>query len=302
MSDIPLQVVLSQAMLGLNNGAFYALLSLGLAVIYGMLDVVNFAHGAFYMLGAFLALIGLDYLAVWTGIDGLRIGFWPALLLVPLVVGLFGVAVEALLLRRIARLEPIYGLLLTFGLALVLEGIFANNFNSAGEPYSGKPEALEGVVNLGFMMFPRYRLFSMLLSLLVCLVVWFGIERTRFGARLRAGTENPEVARAFGINVPALRTLTYFVGAALAGLAGVVAAPIYAVGPHMGSEIIIVIFAVVVIGGMGSILGAVVTGLALGLLEGVVKVFYPPLANTVIFIVMALVLLWRPAGLFGRES
>lgn len=302
MSDIPIQALISQAMLGLNNGAFYALLSLGLAVIYGMLEVVNFAHGAFYMLGAFLALIGLDYLPVWTGIEGLRIGFWLALVLVPLLVGVFGVVVEATLLRRIARLQPIYGLLLTFGLALILEGVFANNFNSAGEPYGGKPEILEGAVNLGFMMFPRYRLFSMVLAVLVCLAVWWGIERTRFGAQLRAGTENPDVARAFGINVPRLRSLTYFLGTALAGLAGVVAAPVYAVGPHMGSEIIIVIFAVVVIGGMGSILGALVTGLGLGLLEGVVKVAYPPLANTVIFVVMALVLLWRPAGLFGRES
>ncbi len=302
MSDIPIQALISQAMLGLNNGAFYALLSLGLAVIYGMLEVVNFAHGAFYMLGAFLALIGLDYLPVWTGIESLRIGFWLALVLVPLLVGAFGVVVEATLLRRIARLQPIYGLLLTFGLALILEGVFANNFNSAGEPYGGKPEILEGAVNLGFMMFPRYRLFSMVLAVLVCLAVWWGIERTRFGAQLRAGTENPDVARAFGINVPRLRSLTYFLGTALAGLAGVVAAPVYAVGPHMGSEIIIVIFAVVVIGGMGSILGALVTGLGLGLLEGVVKVAYPPLANTVIFVVMALVLLWRPAGLFGRES
>jgi branched-chain amino acid transport system permease protein len=300
--EIPFQVLVSQAMVGLNNGAFYALLSLGLAVIYGMLEVVNFAHGAFYMLGAFLALIGLDYLSVWTGIEGLRLGFWPALIVVPLLVGTFGVLVEALLLRRIARLEPIYGLLLTFGLALILEGVFANNFNSAGEPYSGKPSSLEGAVDLGFMMFPRYRLFSMVLAIGVCIAVWWGVERTRLGAQLRAGTENPEVARAFGINVPRLRSMTYFLGTALAGLAGVVAAPIYAVGPHMGSEVIIVIFAVVVIGGMGSILGAVVTGLGLGLLEGLVKVVHPPLANTVIFIVMALVLLWRPAGLFGRDS
>lgn len=302
MGDIPIQALVSQAMLGLNNGAFYALLSLGLAVIYGMLDVVNFAHGAFYMLGAFLALIGLEYLPVWTGIEGLRIGFWLALVVVPLLVGLFGILVEATMLRRIARLQPIYGLLLTFGLALVVEGVFANNFNSAGEPYDGKPEVLDGAINLGFMMFPRYRLFSMVLAVAVCIAVWWGIERTRLGAQLRAGTENPDIARAFGINVPRLRTLTYFLGAALAGLAGVVAAPIYAVGPHMGSEIIIVIFAVVVIGGMGSILGALVTGLGLGLLEGVVKVVYPPLANTVIFVVMALVLLWRPAGLFGRDA
>lgn len=302
MSGFSFQQLVSQAMLGLNNGAFYALLSLGLAVIYGMLEVVNFAQGAFYMLGAFLALIGLDYLPVWTGIEGLRLGFWLALLVVPLLVGLFGVAVESLLLRRIARLEPIYGLLLTFGLALVLEGVLTNNFNSAGEPYAGKPEVLEGAVNLGFMFFPRYRLFSMGVAVVVCLAVWWGIERTRFGAQLRAGTENPDVARAFGINVPRLRTLTYFLGTALAGLAGVVAAPIYSVRPDMGAQIIIVIFAVVVIGGMGSILGALITGLALGLLEGLAKVIYPQLADTVIFVVMALVLLWRPAGLFGREA
>ncbi len=302
MSDIPLQAVLSQVMLGLNNGAFYALLSLGLAVIYGMLEVVNFAHGALYMMGAFGALIGLEYLEAWTGIPGLRLTFWWALLLVPLVVGAFGVLVEALLLRRIARLEPIYGLLLTFGLALILEGVFANGFSAAGEPYNGKPEALEGVVNLGFMFFPRYRLFSMLVAVLSCVAVWWVIERTRLGAQLRAGTENPAVTSAFGINVPSLRSLTYFLGAALAGLAGVVAAPIYSVGPHMGAELIIVVFAVVVIGGMGSILGAVMTGLALGVLEGLVKVVYPPMANTVVFVIMALVLLWRPAGLFGREA
>jgi branched-chain amino acid transport system permease protein len=299
--DIPLQAVLSQAMLGLNNGAFYALLSLGLAVIYGMLEVVNFAHGAIYMLGAFFALIGLEFLEGWTGIPGLRLGFWYALFIVPILVGLFGLAMERFLLRRLVGLEPIYGLLLTFGLALVLEGVFANFFNSAGEPYAGKPESLSGVVNLGFMMFPAYRLFSMVLSILVCLIVWLGIERTHFGAQLRAGTEKPEIAMAFGINVPLLRSVTCFLGSALAGLAGVVAAPIYSVGPHMGSEIIIVIFAVVVVGGMGSIMGAVVTGLALGVIEGLVKVMYPPLSNTVIFVVMALILLWRPAGLFGRE-
>ena len=302
MIDVPLQAVLAQAMIGLNNGAFYALLSLGLAVIYGMLEVVNFAHGALYMLGAFGALVGLEYLETWTGIAGLRLTFWWALLVVPLLVGTFGVVIEQLLLRRIARLEPIYGLLLTFGLALVLEGVFANAFSAAGEPYNGKPEVLEGVFNLGFMVFPRYRLFSMLVAVLACGAVWWAIERTRLGAQLRAGTENPDVASAFGINVPRLRSLTYFLGAALAGLAGVVAAPIYSVGPHMGAELIIVVFAVVVIGGMGSILGAVLTGLGLGVLEGLVKVVYAPLSNTVVFVIMALVLLWRPAGLFGRET
>ncbi|WP_374352738.1 branched-chain amino acid ABC transporter permease [Chitinimonas sp.] len=300
--DISLSAVLSQAMLGLNNGAFYALLSLGLAVIFGMLNVVNFSHGAFYMLGAFGALIGFDYLGHWLGDEGLRMNFWVALLVIPLLVGLVGVAIERTLLSRLYQVDHLYGLLLTFGLALILEGLFTNYFNVSGEPYNGKPPILEGALNLGFMFFPKYRLFSIVLSLLVCFGVWWLVERTRLGAYLRAGTENPDVARAFGIDVPLLRTLTYFLGVALAGLAGVVAAPIYAVSPTMGADLIIIVFAVVVIGGMGSIMGAIVTGLGLGLLEGVVKVFYPPLANTVIFIVMALVLLWRPAGLFGKEA
>ncbi len=298
--DISFSAVLSQIMLGLNNGAFYALLSLGLAVIFGMLNVVNFAHGAFYMLGAFAALLGLDYLPRLLGSD-VGIGFWSALLLGPLLVGLLGVLIEKTMLQRLYKVDHLYGLLLTFGLALIFEGVLTNYFNVAGEPYSGKPAMLEGAVNLGFMVFPAYRLFSIVFSLLVCFAVWYLAERTRLGSYLRAGTENPDVARAFGIDVPMLRSLTYFLGVALAGLAGVVAAPIYSVSPKMGSDLIIVVFAVVVIGGMGSIMGAIVTGLALGLLEGAVKVFYPPLANTVIFIVMALVLLWRPAGLFGKE-
>ncbi|AMC34045.1 branched-chain amino acid ABC transporter permease [Janthinobacterium sp. B9-8] len=300
--DIPLQAILSQALLGLNNGAFYALLSLGLAVIFGMLNVVNFAHGAFYMLGAFVALLGYDQLGRILGDESIRMSFWAALIVGPIVVGLLGVFIEKTMLSRLYKVDHLYGLLLTFGLALIFEGVLTNYFNVAGEPYNAKPEILEGAVNLGFMVFPKYRLFSIVLSLSVCFAVWYLIEKTKLGSHLRAGTENPDVTRAFGIDVPSLRTLTYFLGVALAGLAGVVAAPIYSVSPKMGSDLIIIVFAVVVIGGMGSIMGAIVTGIALGLLEGLVKVFYPPLANTVIFIVMALVLLWRPSGLFGKEA
>jgi branched-chain amino acid transport system permease protein len=247
-------------------------------------------------------LIGFEFLESWTGIPGLKLGFWAALLIIPLIVGVIGACMERVLLRRIRKLEPIYGLLLTFGVALVIEGLFSQQFNTSGEPYNGKPELLSGAANLGFMMFPTYRLFAMGLAFVVCLGVWFLIERTSLGAKLRAGTEKPEIAAAFGINVPLMRTLTCFAGAALAGLAGVVAAPLYSVSPHMGSEIIIVIFAVVVIGGMGSIMGSMVTGLSLGLLEGAMKLVYAPLSNTVIFIVMAIVLLWRPQGLFGRQG
>ncbi|MEJ2792891.1 branched-chain amino acid ABC transporter permease [Iodobacter sp. LRB] len=300
--DIPLQAIMSQALLGLNNGAFYALLSLGLAVIFGMLNVVNFAHGAFYMLGAFVALLGYDQLGRILGDESIRMSFWTALIVGPIVVGLLGVLIEKTMLSRLYKVDHLYGLLLTFGLALIFEGVLTNYFNVAGEPYNAKPEILEGAVNLGFMVFPKYRLFSIVLSLTVCFAVWYLIEKTKFGSHLRAGTENPDVTRAFGIDVPSLRTLTYFLGVALAGLAGVVAAPIYSVSPKMGSDLIIIVFAVVVIGGMGSIMGAILTGIALGLLEGLVKVFYPPLANTVIFIVMALVLLWRPSGLFGKEA
>ncbi|NHQ85523.1 branched-chain amino acid ABC transporter permease [Iodobacter sp. HSC-16F04] len=300
--DIPLQAIMSQALLGLNNGAFYALLSLGLAVIFGMLNVVNFAHGAFYMLGAFVALLGYDQLGRILGDESIRMSFWTALIVGPAVVGLLGVLIEKTMLSRLYKVDHLYGLLLTFGLALIFEGVLTNYFNVAGEPYNAKPEILEGAVNLGFMVFPKYRLFSIILSLTVCFAVWYLIEKTKFGSHLRAGTENPDVTRAFGIDVPSLRTLTYFLGVALAGLAGVVAAPIYSVSPRMGSDLIIIVFAVVVIGGMGSIMGAILTGIALGLLEGLVKVFYPPLANTVIFIVMALVLLWRPSGLFGKEA
>jgi branched-chain amino acid transport system permease protein len=300
--DITLQAIMSQALLGLNNGAFYALLSLGLAVIFGMLNVVNFAHGAFYMLGAFVALLGYDQLGRWLGDESIRMSFWVALIIGPIIVGLLGVLIEKTMLSRLYKVDHLYGLLLTFGLALIFEGVLSNYFNMAGEPYNGKPEILEGAINLGFMVFPKYRLFSIVLSLSVCFAVWYLIEKTKLGSHLRAGTENPDVTRAFGIDVPSLRTLTYFLGVALAGLAGVVAAPIYSVSPKMGSDLIIIVFAVVVIGGMGSIMGAILTGVALGLLEGLVKVFYPPLANTVIFIVMALVLLWRPSGLFGKEN
>lgn len=299
--DISFKAILIQGMLGLNNGAFYAMLSLGLAVIFGLLNIVNFAHGAFYMLGAFVALIGLTQLGGWIGIPDLKVNFWWALLLGPLVVGLFGVLIERTMLKRLSGLDHLYGLLLTFGVALVLQGLFTNFYNTAGTPYPGKPEILDGVTNLGFMFFPKYRLFALVASLLVCVATWYLIERTRLGAILRAGTENPRLVEAFGVNVPLLITLTYGFGAALAGLAGVLAAPIYSVSPIMGADLIIVVFAVVVIGGMGSIMGAILTGLGLGMIEGVTKVVYAPASSTVVFLIMALVLLVRPAGLFGRE-
>ncbi|QPM90588.1 branched-chain amino acid ABC transporter permease [Pseudooceanicola algae] len=300
--DPLLRLILAQGMLGLNNGVFYAMLSLGLAVIFGLLNVVNFAHGALYMLGAFLALILYSYLGIWIGISSFSIGFWPSLILVPVLVACFGMLIERFMLRRLYKLDPIYSLLLTFGVTLVLQGLFINFFNASGTPYPGMPESLRGVVNLGFMMFPKYRLFVILFSIVVCFVVWYVIERTRIGSRLRAGTENPELVKAFGINVPLMVMLTFGFGTGLAGLAGVLAAPIYSVSPLMGANLIIVIFAVVVIGGMGSIAGAVVTGFALGLVEGMTKVFYAPAANTVIFLLMVIVLLVRPNGLFGRSS
>ncbi len=295
-------LVLAQAMLGLNQGAFYALLSLGLAVIFGLLNIVNFAHGALYMLGAIVALIGYSQLGGWMGDPTFHVTFWWALILSPVVVGLVGILIERLTLRRIAKFDHLYGLLLTFGFALVLEGFFSNFYNTSGTPYGGKPELLSGVVNLGFMYFPKYRLFAMVASLLACLGTWYLIERTKLGSYLRAGTENPQLVQAFGVNVPLMITLTYGFGVALAAFAGVLAAPIYSVSPLMGSDVIIVVFAVVVIGGMGSIMGSVVTGLVLGMVEGVTKVVYPPAANTVIFFLMVIVLLIRPAGLFGKES
>ena len=285
------QVLFGQLLLGLINGSFYALLSLGLAVIFGMLNVINFAHGAQYMVGAFVAWMLLQ----WAGV-----GYWGALLLAPLLVGLFGVALEKTMLSRLYKLDHLYGLLLTFGIALILEGAFRHQFGSSGMPYP-IPDALKGGQNLGFMFLPNYRAWVVVASLVVCGGTWYAIERTQLGAYLRAATENPTLVQAFGINVPVMITATYGFGVALAGLAGVLAAPIYQVNPLMGSNLIIIVFAVVVIGGMGSILGAIVTGLGLGLLEGLTKVFYPEASNIVIFVVMAIVLLIKPAGLFGRE-
>ncbi|OYD85372.1 MULTISPECIES: branched-chain amino acid ABC transporter permease [Azospirillum] len=288
---IPPQALFGQLLLGLINGSFYALLSLGLAVIFGMLNVINFAHGALYMLGAFVA---------WLLLTMAGIGYWWALLLAPLVVGAFGVLLEKTLLSRLYKLDHLYGLLLTFGLALIVEGVFRHFYGVSGQPYP-IPDLLRGGQNLGFMFLPNYRGWVVVASLVVCLATWYAIERTKLGAYLRAATENPVLVQAFGINVPLMITATYGFGVALAGLAGVLAAPIYQVSPLMGSNLIIVVFAVVVIGGMGSILGAVLTGYGLGLLEGLTKVFYPEASNIVVFVIMAVVLLIKPAGLFGRE-
>ncbi|MNF41295.1 High-affinity branched-chain amino acid transport system permease protein LivH [compost metagenome] len=289
---IPLSVLFGQLLLGLINGAFYALLSLGLAIIFGLLRIINFAHGAQYMLGAFAAVLGLNYLGV---------NYWVALVLAPLLVGALGMLIERGLLRRIAGEDHLYGLLLTFGLALIVEGSFVKLFGVSGLSYP-MPEQLKGGYNLGFMFLPTYRAWVVVAALVACLATWFMIERTRLGSYLRAGTENPRLMQAFGINVPLLITLTYGYGAALAAFAGVLAAPIYSVTPTMGANLLIVVFAVVVIGGMGSIMGAIVTGLAMGLIEGLTKVFYPEAANTVVFLVMVIVLLVRPAGLFGKEA
>jgi branched-chain amino acid transport system permease protein len=289
---VPSQALFGQLLLGLINGSFYALLSLGLAVIFGMLNIINFTHGAQYMMGAFAAFLLLRHAGI---------GYWAALVIVPIVVGATGVVVERLFLKRIQKLDHLYGLILTFGLALIIEGLFRNYYGSSGQPY-GVPESLQGGRNLGFMFLPNYRAWVIAFSLLVCLGTWFAIERTRLGSYLRAATENPALVRAFGINVPRMVTLTYGFGVGLAGLAGVMAAPIYNVSPQMGSDIIIVVFAVVVIGGMGSIMGAIVTGFALGIVEGLTKVFFPEASNTVIFMIMIIVLLIRPAGLFGRSA
>jgi branched-chain amino acid transport system permease protein len=286
----PVAVILGQLMLGLVNGAFYAMLSLGLAVIFGLLGVVNFAHGAFYTLGAFIALLALKLFGV---------NYWAALVLAPLAVGLIGLIVERLLLRRLYGLDPLYGLLLTFGLALICEGSLHQVFGATGESYP-VPAALSGGVNLGFMFLPLYRAWVILVSVLVCFSTWFVIERTRLGALLRAATENAPLLQAFGVNVPLLRAATYGGGVALAALAGVLAAPIVLVNSHMGSSLVIVVFAVVVIGGMGSIFGSIVGGLGLGIIEGFTKVIYPEASNVIIFIIMALVLIVRPAGLFGK--
>jgi branched-chain amino acid transport system permease protein len=285
------QALSGQLLIGLINGSFYALLSLGLAIIFGLLNVVNFAHGALYMVGAF---------AAWIALDALGIGYWPALLLAPAVVFVLGVVIERTMLRRLYQLDHLYGLLLTFGLTLILEGSFHHVYGNSGNSYP-VPEALQGGANLGFMFLPKYRAWVVVVSLAVCFASWWIIERTRLGSYLRAGTENPRLLQAFGVNVPLLFTLTYGFGVGLAGFAGVMAAPIYQVTPAMGLNLIIVVFAVVVIGGMGSILGSIVTGVGLGLVEGLTKFVYPPAASTVIFVVMALVLLVRPAGLFGRE-
>ena len=287
---IPSTALFGQLLIGLINGSFYALLSLGLAVIFGMLNIINFSHGAQYMMGAFAAYLLLQY-------SGL--GYWPALIVAPVLVGITGIIVERLFLQWLYKLDHLYGLLLTFGLALIIEGVARNHFGSAGMPYT-VPESLQGGRNLGFMFLHNYRAWVIVASLTICIATWFVIERTRLGAYLRAATENPSLVRAFGINVPRMITLTYGFGVALAAFAGVMAAPIYNVSPQMGSELIIVVFAVVVIGGMGSILGAIVTGFGLGVIEGLTKVFFPEASNTVIFVIMAIVLLVRPAGLFGR--
>ena len=286
------QALSGQLLIGLINGSFYALLSLGLAVIFGLLNVVNFAHGAQYMLGAFVAWMGLQYLGI---------GYWWALFLVPAAVGIFGVVFERLFLRRLYGLDPLYGLLLTFGAALVLEGIFQNAFGISGNSYP-VPSLLQGGSNLGFMYLPRYRGWVVVVSMAVCFGSWFVIEKTRLGAYLRAGTEKPLLLQGFGVNVPVMFTLTYGFGVALAAFAGVMAAPIYQVTPLMGANVIMVVFAVVVIGGMGSIVGSIVTGLGLGLVEGLTKFFYAPASDVVVFVVMAFVLLVRPAGLFGKAQ
>ncbi|QND55209.1 branched-chain amino acid ABC transporter permease (plasmid) [Phyllobacterium sp. 628] len=288
---IPMQALFGQLLIGLINGSFYAMLSLGLAIIFGLLRVINFAHGAQYMLGAFIGYLLLAQLGI---------GYWPALILAPIVVGIAGAIVERVALSRLYNLDHLYGLLFTFGLALVIEGTFRYYYGAAGQPYA-VPSALAGGYNLGFMFLPKYRAWVVLASLVICLGTWLLIEKTRLGSYLRAATENPTLVRAFGINVPLLLTFTYGLGAGLAGLAGIMAAPIYQVSPLMGSNLIIVVFAVVVVGGMGSILGAIVTGYMLGIFEGLTKVFYPEASNIVIFVIMAIVLLVRPAGLFGRE-
>jgi len=289
---IPLQAFLGQLMLGLVNGSFYAMLSLGLAVIFGLLGIVNFAHGALYMIGAYVA---------WYGLETFGLNYWAALVVAPLLVGALGVLIERTLLKQLYKIDPIYGLLLTFGLALIAEGVFRDQFGVSGQSYS-VPEALQGATNLGFMILPNYRAWVIVASLAICFGTWFVIERTRLGSYLRAGTENPALVQAFGVNVPMMVMLTYAAGAGLAALAGVLAAPVIQITPLMGSNLIIVVFAVVVIGGMGSILGSILTGLMLGIVEGLTKVFYPEASNIVVFVIMAIVLMIRPAGLFGKEK
>jgi len=292
MFDIPIQALMGQLLIGLINGSFYALLSLGLAVIFGLLNIINFAHGAFYMMGAFGAYLLLSTLGL---------NYWWSLIIAPVVVGAIGMVLERTMLKRLYQLDHLYGLLLTFGLALIIQGLFRNQYGSSGLPYA-IPSQLQGGQNLGFMFLPNYRAWVIVASLVVCLLTWFVIEHTRLGGYLRAATENPQLVQAFGINVPRMVTLTFGFGVALAALAGVMAAPIYQVSPLMGADIIIVVFAVVVIGGMGSIMGAIVTGFGLGLIEGLTKVFYPEASTTAIFIIMTIVLLVRPAGLFGAQK
>ena len=292
MFDIPIQALMGQLLIGLINGSFYALLSLGLAVIFGLLNIINFAHGAFYMMGAFGAYLLLSKLGL---------NYWWSLIIAPVAIGAIGMALERTMLKRLYQLDHLYGLLLTFGLALIIQGLFRNEYGSSGLPYAIPPQ-LQGGQNLGFMFLPNYRAWVIVASLVVCLLTWFVIEHTRLGGYLRAATENPQLVQAFGINVPRMITLTYGFGVALAALAGVMAAPIYQVSPQMGADLIIVVFAVVVIGGMGSIMGAIVTGFGLGLIEGLTKVFYPEASTTAIFIIMTIVLLIRPAGLFGAQK
>ena len=289
---IPSQALFGQLLIGLINGSFYALLSLGLAVIFGLLNIINFTHGAQYMLGAFVA---------WLALNKLGLNYWLALLLTPVVVGATGVLIERTMLKQLYKLDHLYGLLLTFGLALIIQGVFRNEFGSSGMPYP-VPELFKGVFNTGFMFLPKYRAWVIVASVVICASTWYVIERTKLGAYLRAATENPSLVQAFGINVPRMITLTYAFGVGLAAIAGVMAAPIYQVSPMMGADIIIVVFAVVVIGGMGSIMGAILSGFGLGLIEGLTKVVYPEASNTVIFVIMALVLLIKPAGLFGTEK
>ncbi len=289
---VPSQALFGQLLIGLINGSFYALLSLGLAVIFGLLNIINFTHGAQYMMGAFVAYVLLNRLGI---------GYWWALLVAPLIVGATGVIIERTMLSRLYKLDHLYGLLLTFGLALIIQGLFRQQYGSAGLPYQ-IPDQLQGAQNLGFMFLPNYRAWVIVASLVVCLTTWYVIERTKLGAYLRAATENPQLVQAFGINVPRMITATYGFGVGLAALAGVMAAPVYQVSPQMGADLIIVVFAVVVIGGMGSIMGAILTGFALGVIEGLTKVFYPEASSTVIFIIMAIVLLIRPAGLFGTQK
>jgi branched-chain amino acid transport system permease protein len=288
---IPIQAFMGQLLIGLINGSFYALLSLGLAVIFGLLNIINFAHGAQYMMGAFCAYLLLNKAGI---------GYWPSLVIAPVLVGFTGVVIERTMLKRLYSLDHLYGLLLTFGLALIIQGLFRNQYGTSGQPYP-MPTQLTGAQNLGFMFLPIYRAWVIVFSLAICLTTWFVIEKTKLGSYLRAATENPALVQAFGINVPRMITLTYGAGVGLAALAGVMAGPIYQVSPQMGADLIIVVFAVVVIGGMGSIMGSILTGFGLGVVEGLTKVFYPEASNTVIFVIMAIVLLFKPAGLCGKE-